>query len=66
MPVFGSLEIYKFWWSIFLVLVINAENAAYKSEKFTTMAKRTRYGYLEDLAQNHVSAQTLETPNKFG
>ena len=30
------------------------------------MAKRTRYGYLEDLAQNHVSAQTLETPNKFG
>ena len=46
--------------------LINAENAAHKSEKFTHMARRTRYEYLKDLSTNHVSQQTLEVPSKFG
>lgn len=45
--------------------IINAEHAAHKSEKFTHMARRTRYEYLKDLATNQVSTQTLETSNKF-
>lgn len=51
---------------IISVLVINAENAAHKSDKFTHMARRTRYEYLKDLAMNQVSQQALETSNKFG
>lgn len=51
---------------IFILLVVNAEHAAHKSEKFTHMARRTRYEYLKDLANNQVSQQTLETSNKFG
>ena len=47
-------------------LVVNAEHAAHKSEKFTHMARRTRYEYLKDVANNQVSQQTLETSNKFG
>ncbi|NXD88757.1 SI1L3 protein, partial [Halcyon senegalensis] len=38
-----------------LAKVINAENAAHKSEKFHTMATRTRQEYLKDLAQNYVT-----------
>ncbi|NXI38889.1 SI1L3 protein, partial [Galbula dea] len=38
-----------------LAKVINAENAAHKSQKFHTMATRTRQEYLKDLAQNYIT-----------
>ena len=44
--------------------VINAENAAHKSEKFSAMARRTRHEYLKDLATNYVTNTTLETGAK--
>lgn len=39
--------------------IINAENAAHRSEKFTSMAQRTRHEYLKDLAKNHTSNTNL-------
>ncbi|XP_051953461.1 signal-induced proliferation-associated 1-like protein 3 [Xyrauchen texanus] len=48
-----------------LAKVINAENAAHKSEKFHTMATRTRQGYLRDLAENCVSTTPLDTAGKL-
>ncbi|XP_037073091.1 signal-induced proliferation-associated 1-like protein 1 [Pollicipes pollicipes] len=45
--------------------VINAENAAYQSDKFMTMAKRTRHEYLKDLATNYLTENTLDAPQKF-
>ena len=58
---------YNYFYNFFFILlVVNAEHAAHKSEKFTHMARRTRYEYLKDLANNQVSQQTLETSNKFG
>uniref|UniRef100_A0A3Q4G9Y3 Signal-induced proliferation-associated 1 like 3 n=1 Tax=Neolamprologus brichardi TaxID=32507 RepID=A0A3Q4G9Y3_NEOBR len=44
-----------------LAKVINAENAAHKSEKFHTMATRTRQEYLRDLAENYVSSTPLDS-----
>ncbi|XP_052008667.1 signal-induced proliferation-associated 1-like protein 3 [Xyrauchen texanus] len=48
-----------------LAKVINAENAAHKSEKFHAMATRTRQGYLRDLAENCVSTTPLDTSGKL-
>uniref|UniRef100_A0A3Q1INM6 Signal-induced proliferation-associated 1 like 3 n=1 Tax=Anabas testudineus TaxID=64144 RepID=A0A3Q1INM6_ANATE len=48
-----------------LAKVINAENAAHKSEKFHTMATRTRQEYLRDLAENYVSNTTLDSAGKL-
>ncbi|XP_008589970.1 PREDICTED: signal-induced proliferation-associated 1-like protein 2 [Galeopterus variegatus] len=48
-----------------LAKVINAENAAHKSEKFRAMATRTRQEYLKDLAENFVTAATVDTSVKF-
>uniref|UniRef100_A0A673B8D5 Signal-induced proliferation-associated 1 like 3 n=1 Tax=Sphaeramia orbicularis TaxID=375764 RepID=A0A673B8D5_9TELE len=48
-----------------LAKVINAENAAHKSEKFHTMATRTRQEYLRDLAENYVSSTPLDTAGKL-
>uniref|UniRef100_A0A8D3AS00 Signal-induced proliferation-associated 1 like 3 n=1 Tax=Scophthalmus maximus TaxID=52904 RepID=A0A8D3AS00_SCOMX len=45
--------------------VINAENAAHKSEKFHTMATRTRQEYLRDLAENYVSGTPLDSAGKL-
>lgn len=45
--------------------VINAETAAYQSDKFVTMARRTRQEYLRDLAANFLTDTTLEAPQKF-
>jgi len=45
--------------------VINAENAAHKAEKFKAMATRTRTEYLKDLANNHVTATTLDSSSKL-
>nr|XP_043887990.1 signal-induced proliferation-associated 1-like protein 3 isoform X1 [Solea senegalensis] len=48
-----------------LAKVINAENAAHKSEKFHTMATRTRQEYLRDLAENYVSSTPLDSSGKL-
>lgn len=48
-----------------LAKVINAENAAHRSEKFATMATRTRQEYLKDLATNYCTATMVETGQKF-
>ncbi|XP_061829023.1 signal-induced proliferation-associated 1-like protein 3 [Nerophis lumbriciformis] len=48
-----------------LAKIINAENAAHKSEKFYTMATRTRQGYLRDLAENCVSSTPMDSAGKL-
>jgi signal-induced proliferation-associated 1 like protein 1 len=48
-----------------LAKVINAENAAHRSEKFVTMATRTRQEYLKDLVANHCTTTAIETSQKF-
>nr|XP_056703456.1 signal-induced proliferation-associated 1-like protein 3 [Euleptes europaea] len=48
-----------------LAKVINAENAAHKSDKFHTMATRTRQEYLKDLAENCVTSTPLDSTGKF-
>ncbi|XP_036379330.1 signal-induced proliferation-associated 1-like protein 3 isoform X2 [Megalops cyprinoides] len=48
-----------------LAKVINAENAAHKSDKFHTMATRTRQEYLRDLAENCVSGTPLDSAGKL-
>ncbi|XP_058880364.1 signal-induced proliferation-associated 1-like protein 2 isoform X5 [Acipenser ruthenus] len=48
-----------------LAKVINAENAAHKSEKFRAMATRTRQEYLKDLAENFVTTATVDSTVKF-
>ncbi|KAL4703790.1 hypothetical protein ACJJTC_011590 [Scirpophaga incertulas] len=50
---------------LLLSKVINGENAAIQSPKFSTMATRTRQEYLKDLANNYVTATTVETGQKF-
>ncbi|CAH1396747.1 unnamed protein product [Nezara viridula] len=48
-----------------LAKVINAENAAHQSEKFATMATRTRQEYLKDLVSNYITSTSVETSQKF-
>ncbi|XP_028835366.1 signal-induced proliferation-associated 1-like protein 1 isoform X2 [Denticeps clupeoides] len=48
-----------------LAKVINAENAAHKSDKFRAMATRTRQEYLRDLAERHVTTTPVEPMGKF-
>uniref|UniRef100_A0A8C9RZD2 Signal induced proliferation associated 1 like 1 n=1 Tax=Scleropages formosus TaxID=113540 RepID=A0A8C9RZD2_SCLFO len=48
-----------------LAKVINAENAAHKSEKFRAMATRTRQEYLRDLAERHVTSTPIDPSGKF-
>ncbi|XP_030634515.1 signal-induced proliferation-associated 1-like protein 1 isoform X2 [Chanos chanos] len=48
-----------------LAKVINAENAAHKSDKFGAMATRTRQEYLRDLAERHVTSTPVEPSGKF-
>lgn len=48
-----------------LAKIINAENAAHRSEKFATMATRTRQEYLKDLATNYCTTQLIESGSKF-
>nr|CAD7263867.1 unnamed protein product [Timema shepardi] len=48
-----------------LAKVINAENAAHRSEKFATMATRTRQEYLKDLSANYTTSIVLDTGQKF-
>uniref|UniRef100_A0AAY4ACR1 Signal-induced proliferation-associated 1-like protein 2 n=1 Tax=Denticeps clupeoides TaxID=299321 RepID=A0AAY4ACR1_9TELE len=44
-----------------LTKMINAENAAHKSEKFRAMAMRTRQEYLKDLAENFTSTTPIDS-----
>ncbi|XP_032666110.1 signal-induced proliferation-associated 1-like protein 1 isoform X3 [Odontomachus brunneus] len=48
-----------------LAKIINAENAAHRSEKFATMATRTRQEYLKELATNYSSTTVVDTGQKF-
>lgn len=48
-----------------LAKVINAENAAHRSEKFATMATRTRQEYLKDLCKNYCTQTPVESGQKF-
>ncbi|XP_032083719.1 signal-induced proliferation-associated 1-like protein 3 isoform X1 [Thamnophis elegans] len=48
-----------------LAKVINAENAAHKSDKFHAMATRTRHEYLKDLAENSVTSTAIDSAGKF-
>ncbi|BFZ07123.1 hypothetical protein BsWGS_10162 [Bradybaena similaris] len=48
-----------------LAKIINAENAAHKSDKFLTMATRTRQEYLKDLATNYVTNTPIDTGSKL-
>ncbi|XP_075225356.1 signal-induced proliferation-associated 1-like protein 2 [Lycorma delicatula] len=48
-----------------LAKVINAENAAHRSEKFATMATRTRQEYLKDLVTNYSTSTLVESAQKF-
>lgn len=50
---------------VLLCLVINAENAAHRSEKFATMATRTRQEYLKDLANNYTTSTVVDPGQKF-
>lgn len=59
---FRDPEIFR---NFLLAKVINAENAAHKSEKFHTMATRTRQEYLRDLAENYVTTMPLESAGKL-
>uniref|UniRef100_A0A915JMX3 Rap-GAP domain-containing protein n=1 Tax=Romanomermis culicivorax TaxID=13658 RepID=A0A915JMX3_ROMCU len=43
-----------------LTKAINAENAVHRSDKFATMAARTRKEFMKDLAENHVTSHCLE------
>ncbi|XP_070576551.1 signal-induced proliferation-associated 1-like protein 1 [Ptychodera flava] len=56
----------KLFTDFILAKIINAENAVHRSEKFVTMAVRTRQEYLRDLANNSVSNATIDTSAKFG
>lgn len=49
-----------------LLAVINACNASLRSNKFSAMAVRTRKQYLTDLAENHVTAITVDQANTSG
>ncbi|XP_043918205.1 signal-induced proliferation-associated 1-like protein 3 [Protopterus annectens] len=48
-----------------LAKLINAENAAHKSEKFHLMAIRTRQEYLKDLAENFITSTPIDSGGKF-
>ncbi|XP_069036684.1 signal-induced proliferation-associated protein 1 isoform X2 [Lepisosteus oculatus] len=48
-----------------LAKAVNAENGADKSEKFRSMATRTRQEYLKDLAENYVTTTPIDSSTKF-
>lgn len=48
-----------------LAKVVNAENAAHRSEKFVTMATRTRQEYLKELVTNCSTTTPVDTGQKF-
>lgn len=59
---FSKSDVFRYF---LLAKVINAENAAHKSDKFHTMATRTRQEYLKDLGENYVTNTPIDTTGKF-
>ena len=49
-----------------LTKVINVENAAHRSDKFVSMATRTRQEYLKDLSANYSTQTTIDSGLMFG
>ncbi|XP_013772638.2 signal-induced proliferation-associated 1-like protein 2 isoform X3 [Limulus polyphemus] len=64
-PEGGTYPKSKAFADFLLAKVINAENAAHRSEKFATMAQRTRHEYLKDLAANYITTTTVDSGPKF-
>ncbi|XP_068246045.1 signal-induced proliferation-associated 1-like protein 1 isoform X1 [Palaemon carinicauda] len=65
MPEGATFPKSKAFTEFLLAKAINGEIAALRSEKFATMAMRTRHEYLKDLSLNHSSSTTLDTTTKF-
>lgn len=55
----------KHFTEFLLAKIINGENAAHRSDKFATMATRTRQEYLKDLVSNYSTNTLIETSQKF-
>ncbi|XP_065193042.1 signal-induced proliferation-associated 1-like protein 2 [Sycon ciliatum] len=49
-----------------LTKLINSELAAHDCTKFLNMSQRTRFEYLNDLAENYVTPQTVDTGDSGG
>ncbi|XP_014259689.1 signal-induced proliferation-associated 1-like protein 1 isoform X2 [Cimex lectularius] len=64
-PEGGAFPKSKAFSDFLLAKIINAENAAHQSEKFATMATRTRQEYLKDLVTNYTTTTMVETNQKF-
>ena len=45
---------------------MNAENAGHRCEKFMQMAIRTRSAYLQELATQHITQQTVDAGSGSG
>ena len=65
LPPGGLFKKDKTFAEFLLAKIINAENAAHLSDKFVSMAIRTRKELLKDLATNYVTQTTLESGHKF-
>ncbi len=65
LPPNGIFKKDKAFADFLLTKIINAENAAHLSDKFVSMAIRTRKELLKDLATNYVTQTTLESGHKF-
>jgi hypothetical protein len=64
-PVEGKFTKSQSFVDFLLTKIINAENAAHRSDKFVSMALRTRQELLKDLATNYVTQTTLDSGSKF-
>lgn len=65
LPPGGRFAKSKAFADFLLTKIINAENAAHGSDKFVSMAVRTRQELLKDLATNYVTQTTLDSGSKF-
>ena len=65
LPPGGIFKKDKAFADFLLAKIINAENAAHLSDKFVSMAIRTRKELLKDLANNYITQTTLESGHKF-
>lgn len=61
----GFYQKNKNFTNMLLAKIINAENAAHRSEKFVIMATRTRQEYLKDLCNNYCSQTMVDTGQKL-
>ena len=64
-PADGKFSKSKTFVDFLLTKIINAENAAHRSDKFVSMALRTRQELLKDLATNFITQTTLDSGSKF-